>query len=330
MISLTMRFIKIIFFIYVFLISTNLLSQSNTYNTSIPNKGEGLNAFLIRNNLNPTEHKAEFIELNKKNLGKKNSLRKDVAYNLPNTEKWIEEPLFGKDRSKFKLDSNILKGTVFHLVSGHGGPDPGALGKYGDKTLAEDEYAYDITLRLAKRLMENGAKVNMIIQDENDGIRDESFLKMSDDETCMGATIPLDQMKRLKQRTEAVNKLYAQNKPAYQRCVVIHVDSRSTGKSIDVFFYHAPKSKSGKKAAEEIRSVFNTKYNKHQPSRGYSGVVKDRNLYVLRKTIPTAVFVELGNIRNFSDQQRFILQDNRQALANWMYEGLLNDFKKHK
>ncbi|TLX74151.1 N-acetylmuramoyl-L-alanine amidase [Labilibacter sediminis] len=297
---------------------------------SKPLKGEGLNAFLIRNSLNPKEHLAQFIDLNKNKLGKNNSLQLGVEYYIPHTKTILHDPLFGGDRVDFELESQDLKGAVFHLVSGHGGPDPGALGKYSNKTLAEDEYAYDITLRLAKKLKENGATIHMIIQDTNDGIRDLSYLPMDKDETCLGNTIPLEQIDRLKQRTRAVNKLYVKNKPAFQRCVIIHVDSRSKGKEIDVFFYHSPKSKSGKKTANAILDVFDNKYNKHQPSRGYSGVVNSRNLYLLRKTYPTAVFVELGNIRNFRDQQRFILENNRQALANWMYEGLLNDYKQNK
>ena len=297
---------------------------------SIPKNGEGLYAFLKRNSLDSPELKAQFLEINKSLLGKNNSLLKGVKYKIPATDIFLYEPLFGKDREKFKLESQALKGAVFHLVSGHGGPDPGALGKYGNRTLAEDEYAYDITLRLAKKLQENGAKVNMVIQDKDDGIRGDSYLTMDKDETCMGKVIPLKQYDRLKQRTKDVNALYVKNKPAFQRCVVIHVDSRSKGKEIDVFFYHAPKSKSGKKTAQAILNVFDAKYSRHQPSRGYSGVVSSRNLYLLRKTYPTAVFVELGNICNYRDQQRFIIENNRQALANWMYEGLLDDFDKNK
>ncbi|MGQ1784284.1 MULTISPECIES: N-acetylmuramoyl-L-alanine amidase family protein [unclassified Saccharicrinis] len=296
---------------------------------STPKNGEGLYAFLKRNSLNSDDLKTEFLELNKSKLGKNNTLLIGVKYILPETSTTIYEPLYGKERENFELESDALKGAVFHLVSGHGGPDPGALGKYGSKTLSEDEYAYDITLRLAKKLQENGATVHMIIEDKNDGIRDDSYLESDKDETCLGEAIPLKQINRLQQRTDAVNKLYIQNKPSYQRCVVIHVDSRSKGKEIDVFFYHAPKSKSGKATAQSILKVFDEKYNKHQPSRGYSGVVNSRNLYLLRKTYPTAVFVELGNIRNYRDQQRFIIQNNRQALANWMYEGLINDFKEN-
>lgn len=133
------------------------------------------------------------------------------------------------------------------MVSGHGGPDPGAMGVYAGKTISEDEYAYDITLRLAKELLAHGAMVYIIIQDENDGIRDERILEIDHDEVAyLGKTIPLNQVARLKQRVEIVNDLYKSNKGKYQRLIVTHVDSRSVSQNIDVFFYHHEHSKNGK------------------------------------------------------------------------------------
>ncbi len=321
--------ILLVVFIGIIFLHVQAQTKSNII-YSEAKKGEGLYAFFKRNNLKTEDLRKQFFDLNKNKLGKNKTLLIGVKYILPETKTFIYEPLYGKDRERFEVESKDLKGAVFYLVSGHGGPDPGAIGKYGNKSLAEDEYAYDITLRLAKKLQENGAIVKMIIEDKNDGIRDMSYLPMDKDETCQSKPIPAEQNNRLKQRTKEVNALYFKNKPSYQRCIIIHVDSRSKGKAIDVFFYHAPKSKTGKKAAESILKVFNNKYKHHQPSRGYSGVVTSRNLYLLRKTYPPAIYVELGNIRNYRDQQRFIIENNRQALANWMYEGLLNDFKENQ
>lgn len=75
------------------------------------------------------------------------------------------EPLFGKKYASYAVTSSSLKGATFYLVSGHGGPDPGCIGKYRGKELHEDEYAYDIILRLGRELMKRGAKVHFIIQD---------------------------------------------------------------------------------------------------------------------------------------------------------------------
>jgi N-acetylmuramoyl-L-alanine amidase len=55
--------------------------------------------------------------------------------------------------------------------------------------------------------------------------------------------------------------------------------------------------------------------------------VSERNLYVLAYTHPASVFVELGNIQNTFDQRRLVINSNRQALANWLMEGFIKDYK---
>ena len=98
------------------------------------------------------------------------------------------------------------------MVCGHGGPDPGAIGTYNGYKLHEDEYAYDIVLRLGRELLMRGAKVHFVIQDKKDGIRNEKVLKNSKRETCMGQAIPLDQMARLRQRSYKIDHLYKKDK----------------------------------------------------------------------------------------------------------------------
>ena len=239
-----------------------------------------------------------------------------------------KEPLFGKTHQAYQVTSNELRGACFYLVSGHGGPDPGAIGIYQGRQLHEDEYAYDIVLRLGRELMMRGAKVHFIIQDKKDGIRSGHYLANSKRETCMGQKIPLDQVQRLKQRCNWVDKLYRQDKSNYKRAIFVHVDSRSRGKQTDVYFYHAPGSKNGKRLASTLRSTLAAKYKKHQPNRGFNGTVSERNLYVLRNTLPAAVFLELGNIQNKRDQQRLVQENNRQALARWIADGIVADYKK--
>lgn len=250
-----------------------------------------------------------------------------LAKKKPRTGK---EALFGKEYATYQITSNELSEACFYLVSGHGGPDPGAIGIYQGRQLHEDEYAYDIILRLARELLSRGAKVHIIIQDKKDGIRDGHVLANSKRETCMGDPIPLNQVARLKQRCDWVNKLYRKDKSSYKRAVFIHVDSRSKGQQTDVFFYNAPKSTKGRRLANNLHRTFDRKYDKHQPNRGFRGTVSERNLYVLRNTTPVAVFLELGNIRNKRDQQRLVLKNNRQALANWIAEGIVKDYKQGK
>jgi N-acetylmuramoyl-L-alanine amidase len=251
---------------------------------------------------------------------------RQVEAKLTSSKKMIHFPAFGKEHSKFEMIDNSMSGKVFYLVAGHGGPDPGAMCEKGANTLCEDEYAYDVILRLAKNLISRGAEVEVIIQDPDDGIRSEAYLECDNDEVCLGgAKLPLNQLRRLQQRADVINQHYIKNRRnglKEQYAIMIHVDSRSVNKNQDVYFYHLDNSKNGKKIAKNLYRIFKSKYAIHRASGQYHGSVSSRNLYMLRSTYPPAVFIELGNLRNPHDQQRIILEDNRQALADWIYEGL--------
>lgn len=334
-----MKIVCVLLFILFFLPSLSLGQE-----TSKPLKGEGIHAFLIRNNRSVQKDYQKFIELNRSKLGKNNVLKAGVEYLLPPkkgeqvTEQTQEvkssekkkEPLFGSKYAEYTVTSDRLKGACFFLSSGHGGPDPGAVGKIGNIELHEDEYAYDIMLRLARALMTEGATVHIIIQDAEDGIRDDKYLSNSKRETCMGDAIPSNQTQRLQQRCDKINALSAKAKEKYQRSVFIHLDSRSVEKRIDVFFYHWAGSTNGKRLANTLRQTFQDRYDKHQPQRGFKGTVSARDLYVLGKSKPVGVFTELGNIRNSFDQKRFLEKDNREALANWLRLGLIKDYENYK
>ncbi len=335
---------SILFFVILIICHHFTFAQHDT-NIVVAQQWEGIYEILLRNELTPKVHKEPFIKINVKKLNGDTLLIAGNIYLLPEKiftpiihkkvspkSKSKIYPLFGKKYEKVPIIDNKLDGSIYYLVSGHGGPDPGALGKYGNYTLSEDEYAYDVTLRLARNLISHGATVHIIVQDPDDGIRDEAILKMDKNEKSMtNKTIPLNHKARLKQRTDDVNRLYNKNKGAFQRLIAIHIDSRSKGQNIDVFFYHHHNSRRGKTLAKEIQKVFKTKYDKHQPGRNYHGTVSARSgLYVVKNTLPPIVYIELGNIKNYRDQLRFVRSDNRQAVANWIELGILNDYKNSK
>jgi N-acetylmuramoyl-L-alanine amidase len=247
---------------------------------------------------------------------------------LPDPITTEDFPIFGEDYRSVPILDKALEGHVYYLVSGHGGPDPGAMTKKEGNPLCEDEYAYDVTLRLARNLISHGAKVYIIIRDENDGIRDKEYLGYDRDEVCWpNDRIPANHRRRLHQRTAVINDLYEENKGAkVQRVLAIHVDSRYIKEKIDIFFYHFPNSSDGKSMATDMLTTIKSEYDEHQKSRGYTGVVKDRDLWVLRETKPPVVYIELGNITNDFDQKRLLIVNNRQAIANWLCLGVLNHF----
>lgn len=236
-------------------------------------------------------------------------------------------PIFGKKHEHVPLIDRSLAGQAFYIVTGHGGPDPGAIGVRSSHRLCEDEYAYDVALRLCRNLIERGAIAYMIIRDPNDGIRSGAYLDCdTDEQTWKDKKIPLNQKKRLSQRSKAINKLYKKHKRQgikQQTAIMIHIDSRSASARADLFFYHAKKSNSGKDRALKMQQVMREKYKKHRVGGQYSGTVSARNLYVLKHTKPTSIYIEMGNIMNPNDQLRFTLERNRQVLADWLYEGLI-------
>ena len=266
-------------------------------------------------------------ELGKKEDTSEEPTAGEVSIKSTASGKVISEPLFGPRYGTVPVEDFSLANQVFYITSGHGGPDPGAVCTSAPKMMCEDEYAYDVALRLARNLMQHGAIVHIIIQDGNDGIRDEAYLDCDTDErTINGNKLPIRQLDRLKQRADAINRLYYKYEKRgvkSQKAIMIHVDSRSQEKSQDVFFYYNSNRKGSKELAHNVKDTFQSKYARHQKDRGYHGYIEDRGLYMLRKVIPKSVYVELANIRNLNDHKRLTIPANRQALANWLFEGMI-------
>ncbi len=323
--------------IIALLILRPIVAQDMAY----PIEGDGIYSFLQRWNRMDSTYVSEFIHMNRERINAQGGLELGTVYLIPplhpgdvyppheKESEPTDRNIFGSKYRHFSLTSNRLKGTCFYIISGHGGPDPGAIAKVNGRELHEHEYAYDVSLRLARNLMMEGATVYVIIQDPNDGIRDDMYLNNSDRETCMGKPIPRNQLERLKQRVNEVNALYSKNKHhfSYARSIEIHVDSRNKGKRVDVFFYHAMDEQS-RLLASAIRDIFRQKYDRHQPGRGFQGTVAYRELYTLRNLQPPSILVELGNIQNPFDRRRIMNSNNRQALANWIKDGILNDYDR--
>lgn len=257
----------------------------------------------------------------------------DMRFGVKGTNTGIKryEPLFGEKWASVPIEEDALNNRVFYILTGHGGPDPGAIYQDGSRLLCEDEYAYDVCLRLARDLMQHGGIVHLIVQDQNDGIRDERYLPYDQDEkTINGSSIPINQKKRLRQRVADINALYhSYSQKKYiksQTLVEIHVDSRQQKDRIDVFFSYPKKSKESEKLARNIYRVFDKKYSKYQTGRGYEGTTGQQNWYIINNALPSSVFVEMANIKNIEDHERIMNPYNRQAIANWIFQGIYTTY----
>lgn len=320
-----MKVLKIgLFLIAVWIVQpSQLLGQE--YVRATPSIGEGIWSLLRRSGVKPTPSSvAKFKTLNANNLIRNDQLKKGVEYLIPSTSK--RYPIFGSAYEDVTLVSDQLEGHVYYIVGGHGGPDPGTLGRYRGREIVEDEIAYDTALRLARELLADGATVHIIVRDPNDGIRDSEHLPADKDEFYFGGKkIVLNQANRLRTRARIINELYDSHRATAksQQVIALHVDSYGyrVEPQVDVHFIVA--SQRGRELSESIRSAVKAQYAIHQPGRGYHGEIKSRDLLILRETKPTAILIELGNIRHSGDQHRLIKPQNRQTLAEWIKEGLV-------
>lgn len=306
-----------------------------------PVEGDGILSFLRRWNRIDTTYVREFIDLNSERINAQGGLELGTVYLIPPlhpgdvyppveaTYQPTDRKIFGEKYKDFTVVSDNLKDACFYIVSGHGGPDPGAITRVIGRELHEDEYNYDFSLRLARNLMMQGATVYVIIQDEYDGIRDERFLTNNNTETCLGEPIPKSQIDRLKQRVDMVNDLYARDKGRfnYIRAIEVHIDSRNPREQIDLFLYYADNPQS-RLTSYTVRNEILKQYKKHQPNRGFIGNVSHRNLYILRELDPPPIMVEVGNFQNARDRLRILDPNNRQAIANWLTSAFVEDVKR--
>jgi LysM repeat protein len=147
--------------------------------------------------------------------------------------------------TKFEADvmqlpplSNALEGYNIVLDPGHGGLDPGALATViiDEQTLfmVEDEYVYDIALRLYTLLKRHGAEVMLTILVPNHTIRDnewlESFVNQKNEvyNDVDAVRRPVGGPEGLKHRVEIARKFYNKSDESKRIFMSLHADAEIT------------------------------------------------------------------------------------------------------
>ena len=309
-----------------------------------PVQGDGVYSFLRRHGRAVPGDVNAFRELNQGRFNAHGHLILGRYYVLPPLRdgaasttpvasgRGTNPAIFGPRFQDMSPLSTDLRGAAFYIIAGHGGPDPGAITRIGNRTLHEVEYNYDFALRLARNLMRHGATVHIIIQTPGVGIRDDRYLANHRNQTTLGQPIPRAQLERLRQRVDAVNRLYAVDRQhyTYLRALEIHIDSRNANVPIDLFMYYHSTQPLARQTAYTLLREMERMYQRHQPNRGFSGNIIHRNLYILREITPPTIMVEVGNFQNARDRERILNHNNRQAVANWLTNGLIEDFRRHR
>ncbi|AHH10809.1 Autolysin [Borrelia coriaceae ATCC 43381] len=209
------------------------------------------------------------------------------------------------------VKNNNLKNKLIIIDPGHGGLDPGAIVKARDGLnneifVVEDEYVYDIALRLYVYLKEYGGNVELTILSPEHLIRDSlsannTFVNVKNEvynDYDLNKTDTVDSwingaQEGLRKRLTVVNKFIKKYKNVKEDDILyisLHSDN-SVGAPRCMGFYY--QSEEGKGFDAHSKSIIEkmTKDFKRTP------YVKGQNLYVLKNNVvKTKLLVEIRNL----------------------------------
>ena len=221
-----------------------------------------------------------------------------------------------------------LYGWVVVVDAGHGGMDPGASGVFQGKRVVEDEYVFDVALRVRRMIQARGGLAIMTTVD-NIGERnwvpfkvfpDERTERFTTDGTIVGAGTG-----GLRRRLRLGNQIKQKYSRHRQVWISVHFDVRGRGGDDGVRIIAADTELQIAKSLE--RSFGNAKRLRDDDPVVESGDRDHgiRRLFILsgENRIKEKVLIELGNFRNEADVWRIRNHVVREAYAKAIVDSLV-------
>jgi N-acetylmuramoyl-L-alanine amidase len=206
---------------------------------------------------------------------------------------------WGFSRQDEKIWSWTLGNRVVVIDAGHGGVDPGAVGK---GTVLETDVTVAVSKRLQVLVQQSGAKTIMVREDDRALGTSQGVLKRKREDLAQRIQLALDT------QAEVYISIHANSFP----------DAKLTGAQT---FYHSD-SPEGKLLAQSIQQELNRLTNGKRVVKG------NQDIYVLKKAHQAAVTVELGFLSNLEEEQLLATPEYQQKLAVAIYQGLSVYFSK--
>lgn len=193
---------------------------------------------------------------------------------------------------------------VIAIDAGHGGIDPGAIGKQGVK---EDEVNLQIALKLRKLIEENGGVV-ILTRNDGEGLYTEESRTIRD-----------------KKNEDLRNRRIEVNKSQPDVLLSIHLNSFPQSQYYGAqTFYKAGCEKSKNLAfiiQEELKNVLD-KNNKRVPQS------RD-NVYIIRESEAPAVLIECGFLSNPQEEMKLNDPKYQEKIAWGIYIGVMRYFNEY-
>ena len=204
----------------------------------------------------------------------------------------------GQDK---KIWSWTLGNRVVVIDAGHGGVDPGAVGK---ALVLEKDVTLAVSKRLQALIQQSGAKTVMVREDDSDLGTSEGLLKRKREDLAQRIQLAKDV------QAEVYISIHANSFP----------NANLTGAQT---FYHSDSPES-KLLAQSIQQELNSMTNGKRVIKG------NQDIYVLKKAHQAAVTVELGFLSNLDEEQLMTTTEYQETLAIAIYKGLSVYFSQQK
>ncbi|MDP3792533.1 MAG: N-acetylmuramoyl-L-alanine amidase [bacterium] len=221
-----------------------------------------------------------------------------------------------------------LYGWVVVLDSGHGGMDPGASGIFQNKRVVEDEYVFDVTLRVRRMIQAKGGLAIMTTTDKVGERSWKPFMVFPDARTerfTTDGSVVRAGAAGLRKRLRLGNQMSRKYPKHHQAWISIHFDVRGRGGDDGVRIIAADTELRIAKSLE--RSFGNAKRLRDDDPIVESGDRDHgvRRLFVLsgENRIKEKVLIELGNFKNEDDVWRIRNPAVREAYARAITEALV-------
>ncbi len=291
------------------LLMTISTSSQEAYRTAVAESGDGIFSILRKEGINPSKYYADFVSLNESNIKNGSELHVGREYKLPNAPDSfkslgkhivlptnIEKEIFDDELSKMTFKSDKLKDAVYYLIA-----EDNVSNKETKK------FTDDITKDLAKRLLENGAKVYVIEKE------------ISTDE--------IDKLETTQAYIDIINKRFLRNTGKYQRLLVVRTNGLIGQLKTDVSIYHHNKSVDGERFASNIQSVLNrNNINKIVVKDNLETFEDQENLFLAKNMLPALTIVEIGNTNIQKNKKALSVRPDKKALAKWLSSGIFKDY----
>ncbi len=285
-----------------------LLAQDNFY-TVKAEKGDGIFSMLRKQGLDPVKHYEAFIDLNKNNIKEGSLLQIGKEYRIPVTNdsykskgirvlaaQQAEEPIFDKELGGMSHEGKTLNNAVYYLIT-------------EDSTSSQNKFVADIAKNLAAELLEQGATV---------------FVLGNDDQ---GENIaPLDPKERLGNYVDAINKKYLQNHGKYQRLLIIRANGILQAGNLDVSVLHHGNSEQGQRLAENLQHVFKANSTVKKANIDSKAFDDKSTLFLARNTLPAISLITVNKRSQDRAVDAIPVRSDKRKFANWITDGILKDY----